>query len=119
MINQTVPALLVIFGSSSLTAAPLTPVLDGYAYELSADVIIDINNHVITIESNMQNCQQTGGEPPIDTALYALFSNNQFIGLQQITYNTMTDTLFFSSETSDLTCDNGVYVDTIYAGDFE
>ncbi len=101
------------------TTADITPVLDGYAYELYGDVAIDTENNVITIDSNMQNCQQPNGDPPLDTTIYALYNNSEFIGLSQFVYKTSSDTLFFTSETSNLVCSNGVYVDTIYAGGFE
>jgi hypothetical protein len=121
MMNFTKPAMLVIISNvtCAVVAAPLTPVLDGYGYELYEDVIIDTENNIITIDSNMQNCQQMNGDPPLDLNLYALFNNNQFIGLKYFNYNTTTDTIFFTSESVDLICDNGVYVDTIYKGTFE
>lgn len=97
----------------------ITPVLDGYAYELYDDIIIDTNNHIINIDSNMVNCEQPNGDPPLDTVLYALYNTSQFIGIRQFTYNTNIQTVFFTSETGNLLCDNGVYVDTIYAGSFE
>lgn len=121
--KKTKQAKVIVLALSTITALPavadITPVLDGYAYELYDDVIIDTENNIITIDSNLQNCQQPNGDPPLDTTLYALYSNSEFIGLSQFVYKTSTDTLFFTSETSNLVCSNGVYVDTIYGGGFE
>ena len=100
-------------------AGSVTPVLDGYAYELSSDVIIDLEDQIITIDSNMENCEQPNGDPPIDTSLYALNNNSEFIGILQFSYNTTTGTMFFTSETGNLVCANGVYVDTLFANGFE
>ena len=57
---------LMTFNAMS-TMAGVTPVLDGHAFELYDNVIIDTVNNVITINSNMQNCQQPNGNPPLDT----------------------------------------------------
>ena len=120
---QSKAALTVLIASSFMAAksAPVTPVLDGYAYELNSDVVIDTQNNIISIDSNMVNCLQPNNNPPLENTLYALHdvnSPNQFIGLNQITYNTSSGRLFFTSETSNLLCTNGVYVDTIFADDF-
>ncbi|MCB1582433.1 MAG: hypothetical protein R3E90_00865 [Marinicella sp.] len=121
--NQANKGLQVMFVTltSSVYAGSVAPILDGYAFELYSNVTIDINNHIITIDSNMQNCEQPNGSPPLEDNLYALHDSNypnQFIGLSQITYNTSSGRLFFTSETSDLFCINGKYVDTIFANDF-
>lgn len=121
------PANLAIFALSACAfspsyAEPVTPILDGYAYELYDDIIIDTLNQIININSNMIGCQRPQGTPPLETSLLALHNVNdlnQYIGLDQIVFNTVSGKLFFTSETSNLTCLNGVYVDTIYLGDFE
>ncbi len=96
-----------------------TPILDQYAYTLSGDVMIDLTNQNIIIESDMFNCQQENGDPPIDTTPFALFANNQFIGLINFRFDTYHNRIYFNSETNDLVCDNGIFVDVLFATGFE
>ena len=100
-------------------ASAITPVLDGYAYQLNSDVTIDLVNHNFIFDSNMLNCEQPNNDPPLDTALFAIITNNQFIGINQFTYSISQERLYFSSETADLICDNGIYVDTFFMDGFE
>ncbi|MGJ8663052.1 MAG: hypothetical protein ACSHWU_05340 [Marinicella sp.] len=108
-----------------ITASPAwannpTPILDGYAYQLFNDIEIDIENQVIIVNSDMRNCEQPNGEAPLDTEPFALrSSNNQFIGLSHFAYNITHNNIYFTSETNNLLCDNGVYVDTLFYGSFE
>ncbi len=96
-----------------------TPILDRYAYTLTGDVMIDLANQNIIIQSDMFNCQQENGDPPIDTTPFALFTNNQFIGLVDFRYDTYHNRIYFNSETNGLICDNGVFVDVLFATGFE
>ena len=97
----------------------ITPVLDGYAYELYDDITIDTTNKIIILNTNMSACEQPNMDDPVDTTVYALDNGTQYIGLSRTTYNIASQRVYFSSETSNLYCTDGVYVDTIYEGDFE
>lgn len=105
--------------TSPLLAATTTPVLDGYAYQLFSDIEIDTSNQIISIESNMLNCEQPNGDPPADTEPYALSTNNQFIGLSRFVYNVDNNHIYFTSETNNIVCDNGVFIEIIFTGSFE
>lgn len=124
MIKRASPLFLALTAAAlfPFEVKSVTPVLDGYAFELFDDVIIDTENNIITINSDLTNCLQPNGAAPLETAFLALYNINdadQFIGLNHISYNTFTGTLYFTSETGNLICDNGVFVDTIFAGGFE
>lgn len=97
----------------------ITPVLDGHAYTLSGHVMIDIGNQFIHFNSNMTACRQADGEPPLDTQGWALATNSQFIGLSRFSFNTHHNRLYLNSETNDVLCDHAVYVDTLFAGNFD
>ena len=97
----------------------VTPVLDRHAYLLSSNVNIDLENKIISFSSNISGCQQADGSPPIDTSDYAVFTNNQFIGLNRFFYNTRSDRLWMISETDDLTCINGVFIDPVFNSGFD
>ena len=117
---KTVNRLCIgLFAISVNPASAITPVLDGYAYQVNSDVTIDLENHNIIFESNMLNCFQPNNNRPLDTVLFAIITNNQFIGINHFTYNTNQDRIYFTSETSNLTCENGTFVDTLFYGDFE
>lgn len=94
-------------------------VLDGYAYILTDEVLIDSDNLIIDIQSSMTQCEQANGDLPLDTAPLALHVNSQFIGLLRFEYSIIQGKLYFDSETGDLICDNGFYVDTIHTDSFE
>ena len=96
-----------------------TAILDQHAYTMTGDMIIDLSSQNIIVFSNMLNCQQENGDPPIDTQAYALFTNNQFIGLNRFKYDVDQNTMVFISETNDLVCDNGVFVDVLHVTGFE
>ncbi|WP_223787434.1 hypothetical protein [Marinicella meishanensis] len=97
----------------------LTPVLDGHAYQLNGDVMIDFANQIIHFNSDMTECLQANGQPPLDTLDWAAATNLQFIGLQRFSFNTSHNNLYLSSETADVLCDNAVYVDTLFANGFD
>lgn len=97
----------------------VTPVLDRHAYQLTSDISIDLVNKIISFNSNMLNCEQANGSPPLDTADFALHSNSQFIGLNNFSYRTKTNQLWMTSETNDVLCTNGQFIDEVFSGDFE
>ncbi|MFC3192801.1 hypothetical protein ACFODZ_00980 [Marinicella sediminis] len=97
----------------------VTPVIDRYAYLLSSDVTIDLTNKIISFSSNINNCQQAGGSPPTDTSEFAVFTNNQFIGLSYFRYDTRKKQLWMISESNDLICENGLFINDIFDNGFE
>ena len=100
-------------------ASDITPVLDGYAYHLNGDINIDLSNRLITFNTNMGECRQPNGDPPLDTEPYALATNGQFIGLQAFNYHFSHRNIYFSSETLNLVCPGGWYVDTLFGHGFD
>ncbi len=98
----------------------LDVILDGYAYEISSDISFDLQQQIIHIDqSNMTNCLRPGGFLPLDNANTSLQTNGQSIG---ITYNRyfVTDNIYLvTSQTSNVICDNGVYVDDLFVNGFE
>lgn len=119
LVGLSMSLLTINAWMNSAKAQNPTPILDQYAYTLSGDVMIDLTNQNIIIESDMVNCQQENGQPPIDTTAYALYTNNQFIGLVDFKYDTYHNKINFYSETNDLICDNGVFVDVLFTTSFE
>ncbi len=123
-LNLSKPCLLglLVCTITPVMAQTVTPVLDGYAYQFNSNVVIDFNNQIINFNSNMLNCLQQNGQPPVDTSVFALTTNKQVIGLNQMIYNInhlRQGTIYFTSETGDLICNNGIFVDTIYIDGFE
>ncbi|TDR20429.1 hypothetical protein C8D91_1401 [Marinicella litoralis] len=110
---------LVVCATAINPAQAVTPVLDGYAYIINSTVVIDFDNQIINFDSNMNNCQQANGQPPIDTSVIALTSNQEIIGLNSMTYNVKQGVIYFFSETSDIICSNGIYVDTLFEEGFD
>jgi hypothetical protein len=115
--SRSLAFLVSVFAWTSGQA--VTPVLDRYAYLLSSNVSIDLDNKIISFSSNMSGCQQADGSPPTDTSDYAVFTNNQFIGLQRMSFNTRTNRLWMISETNDLTCANGLFIDPLFDNGFD
>jgi len=116
---KPISAGLCIYALTNSVSYAVTPVLDGFAYELNSNITIDTQNHNIIFDSNMLNCQQLNGDPPLDTQLFAISTNSQFIGVTSFYYSIDHGNYYFNSETGDILCDNGVYVDTIFSNDFE
>jgi hypothetical protein len=100
-------------------AHAVTPLLDRQAYLLSGHINIDLTNQIVSFTSNMSQCRQANGDPPLDSQLLALHTNKQFIGLHSLRYDTISNQLQMTSETLDLKCNNAVFVDDIYQNDFE
>ena len=128
MISSQKPAFAVFMTTClialSLTtkttqAQNLTPHLDQYSYLLNGHVSIDLSNQIVSFASNMTNCQQANGNPPLDTGPTAVFTNGQFIGIKKMRYDIYDRTVGFISETGDLSCDNGVFVEVLFAEDFQ
>ena len=128
MISNQNPAILAFLmtcvtamtlTTHSSQAQNLTPELDQFAYTMTGDVNIFLDSQIITFTSNMTNCQQANGNPPIDTGPTALVTNAQFIGITAFRYNLKNRKVQFNSETRDLICDNGVFVEVLFTDDFE
>jgi len=100
-------------------AQQLILALDKYAYQFDSDVIIDFNNEIIDFDSNMINCLQPNAQAPLDTSVFALSTNLQIIGLKKVIYNVEQGVIYFTSETADLVCTNGIFIDLIYNNGFE
>lgn len=100
-------------------AQQIIPAMDNYAYQFNSDVVIDFDNKIINFNSDMINCLQQNGQPPLDNSVYALTTNAQIIGLKKMVYNVDQGVIYFTSETADLICTNGVFIDLIYNNGFE
>ncbi len=100
-------------------AQSLSASLDKYAYQLNSNVVIDLNNEIIDFDSNMVNCLQPNGQVPIDTSVFGLSTNGQVIGLKKVNYDVDQRVIQFTSETSDLICINGIFIDLIYMNGFD
>ena len=110
IVVKTFKNTMVMIGLSALvsnSALAVTPVLDGYAYQLNSNISIDLKNQIISFDSDMLNCQQPNGDPPLDTVNFAANTNGQFIGVTQFYYIIAHGNFYFTSETVDLLCDNG------------
>ncbi len=95
-------------------------ILDGYAYTVNSDVAINLGQQtVIGVETNSVNCAQANGSMPLNNATMTLVTNNQNIGLDRFQYFISDRLLFMTSETSNVVCDNGLFVDTVFAQGFE
>ncbi len=103
----------------SAAAQNPTPHLDKHSYALTGDAFINLTNKVIIVQSNMTNCQQANGDLPLDTNPAAMYTNSQFVGLSEIKYNLFSNIITFNSETNDVVCDNGVFVETLFSTAFE
>ena len=115
-------ALLTLGGFPSLSCAlnNLEVVLDGYAYAVNSDVTISLNQQFIFIaQSDLINCLRPDDLIPLNNADLTLITNNQGIGLEQFRYAVESRLLFLTSETNDLACDNGLFVDSIFSHGFE
>lgn len=111
---------LGIFSSGALAMDNLELILDGHAYSVNSNVNININQQTIFIaESDLFNCMRPNGLPPLNNASMTLIANNQDIGIEQFRYYVEAQLLFLTSETSNLVCDNGVFVDQIFVQGFE
>lgn len=118
-------ALLALAALSSL---PLTShafvdievVLDGYAYTVNSDVAINLGQGTIIIpDSSLENCERPNALIPLNTAYLTLITNNQDIGIDQFKYSVQSRLMFLTSETSNVVCDNGLFVDQIFGQGFE
>jgi hypothetical protein len=95
-------------------------ILDGFAYAIFSDISIDLEQKTIMIiDSEIENCLRSTGSLPLNTANLTLMTNNQDIGIEQFRYLVDSRLLYLSSETSDIVCDNGVFVDHIFYQGFE
>ncbi len=97
----------------------LIAILDGYAYLVTSDVMINLGQQSINFASDIENCLRPDNQPPLNNATLTLLTNNQNIGLDQFRYQIEERLLFLTSETSNLVCDNGVFVDQIFTNGFE
>ncbi len=118
--NHLVMLSLGGLSSTSWAMGDLELILDGYAYAVNSNVNININQQTIFIaESDLFNCLRPDDLPPLNNASMTLIANNQDIGITQFRYYVEGRLLFFTSETSNLICDNGVFVDQIFVQGFE
>lgn len=98
----------------------LDVVLDGYAYEVSSDISFDLEQQIIHInQSNMTNCLRPGGFLPLDDVNTSLQTNGQSIGITFNRYYVTENIYLVTSQTSNVVCDNGVYVDEIFSDSLE
>ncbi len=116
----------LIVGATCLLSTPLMAgsaldvILDGYAYEVNSDITFDVDQQIINIDqSNMTNCQRPGGFLPLDDVNISLQTNSQSIGITNNQYFFAENLYVLTSQTSDVICDNGVYVDDIFVNGFE
>ncbi len=100
-------------------AENLIVILDNYAYQPSSDLTLDLSHKIFSMNSNMIDCHRLWGGPPLDTNDYALHTNSQFIGLDQFKFNVPQNIVVLKSETGDLICTNGIFVDPIFQSGFE
>ncbi len=95
-------------------------ILDGYAYAIFSDVSIDLDQNSINItDSEIENCLRGDGTLPLNTANLTLKTNSQNIGIANFRYLVDGRLLYLTSETSDLDCDNGIFVDQIFYQGFD
>lgn len=95
-------------------------ILDGYAYAINSNLSINLGQQTITIpDSDLENCMRTGGLLPLNNAYFTLLTNNQAIGIDQFKYFVESRLLYLTSETSNVVCDNGIFVDQIFDQGFE
>ena len=115
-------ALLSISGFSSSTVAmeSVDLILDGYVYSVNSNVNINTNQLTIFIaDTELENCLRPNGLAPLNNSNMSLIANNQDIGVEQFHYFVASKLLFLTSESSNLVCDNGVFVDQIFVQGFE
>ncbi|MCX7552708.1 hypothetical protein OS175_02355 [Marinicella sp. S1101] len=107
--------------TNTLAQNPLELILDGYAYEVFSDVLIDLPNKTFTIaDSAASNCLQPSGSTPLNTpGNFTLETNNQDIGIERNRLVVAANLLYLTSETSNLLCDDGVFVDQIFVQSFD
>jgi|GEM_PF-3954861 len=118
--NHLILASLISFNTASFAMDDLEVILDGYAYQVNSDVIISLPQQFIFIaNSEMENCMLPNGLPPSDTAGLSLITNNQGIGIKRFRYAVESRLLFLTSETSNVVCDNGLFIDQIFFDGFE
>ncbi len=110
---------LTPFASDNSTLNNLEMVLDGYAYALNSDVTIDFDQQLISVESELENCLQNNNQAPLTNSNWTLISNNEVIGIEQFRYHIESQLLFLTSETSNVVCDNGLFIDQIFVHGFE
>ena len=95
-------------------------VLDGYAYAVSSDIAISLGQQTINIpDSDLENCLRPGNLIPLNNADLSLITNNQAIGISRFKYFVFGRLVFLTSETSNVVCDNGIFVDQIFVQSFE
>jgi len=113
-------ASLGSFTSASYAMDDLEVILDGYAYTVYSNVTISLNLQFIFIaDSDLVNCLRPNGLIPLNNADTTLITNNQGIGINKIRYAVESRLLFLTSETSNVVCENGLFVDQIFVQGFE
>ena len=110
---------LTSFAGNNLALSNLEIVLDGYAYVTSSDVIINLEEQTINVESEIENCTRPNNQPPLNNSNWTLITNNQEIGIEDFHYIIESRLLFLTSETSNVVCDNGLFIDQIFVDGFE
>lgn len=112
---------ITTFSIPAMSQNQLELVMDGYAYPIISDVVFNIDNRTITIaESETYNCLQFNQSLPLNSGTnFTLLTNNQSIGISNTKYSVDSNLLFFTSETNNLICDDGIDVDTIFTQGFE
>ncbi len=113
-------ASLSCFTTASFALNDLEVVLDGYAYVINSDVAINLSQQIIYIaESDLENCLRPNDLIPLNNVDLTLITNNQGIGINQTRYAVESRLLFLTSESINLVCDNGVFIDQIFVQGFE
>jgi len=110
---------MVTLAMNKLAMNDLEVILDGYAYAVNSDVSINLEPQTIVVDSELENCLRPNGQLPLNNASWTLTTNNQEIGIEHFRYAIESRLLFLSSETSNVVCDNGIFIDQIFVHGFE
>ncbi len=119
--KQTALCVSVLLSTTPVMAQnQLELILDGHAYGVNSNVTSNLANKTITVtDSEATNCLRPGNLTPLNNAgNFTLLTNNQAIGIVQSRYWVKNKLLFLTSETSNLICNNGIFVDRIFKEGF-
>lgn len=122
LFNRKTCCVIALFSTHSIIAQnQLELILDGYAYQVNSDIVYNINNNTLSIaESDATDCMRPGDLLPLNSAgSMTLLTNSQSIGISRTRYLVEGNLLFLTSETSNLICNNGVFIDQIFVDDFD
>lgn len=111
--------VLVTLGISSVNAAQVEFVLDGYKYNSPVDIIYRTDNKKVK-NPLVQDCTSNGLAVP-DLSVGTTFQTGDsiHISLSSVQYNLSHGRLYLSTVLGNVICQGGVFDDVLFMGEFE